>query len=246
MKVGDGLHLVLSGGGGFDLSDRFDCNVFIIAAGDEWLMFDAGAGRDPDRLGAVLAEDGIDRRAIRHLFLTHGHADHSGGAGGIRETLGLKVHAGAATARMVEAGDEAAISLDRARAAGVYPADYRYRACQIDALVEPGVPLTFGPATVEAIESPGHSHDHLSFLVTTPQRRILVAGDALFCGGRVAIQDIYDCHIGEVCATVRTLAGIEFDTLLPGHMAFSLSGARRHADLAMEYVARLACPPSII
>ncbi len=113
-------------------------------------------------------------------------------------------------------------------------------------VVAAGAPLQFGPVTVEMIETPGHSFDHVSYLVTTPSRRILVGGDALFCGGKVAIQDIYDCNIGAVCATVRTLAAIDFDTLLPGHLNFSLRDARRHADAAMEHVVRLACPPSII
>jgi len=246
MKIEDGLHLVLSGGAGFDLSDAFDCNVFMIAAGDEWLLFDAGAGRDPGRLSAILAEDGIDAGAVRHLFITHGHADHSGGAADLRERLGLRTYAGAPTAKMVEAGDEAGISLDRARQAGVYPADYHYRACAIDTVIEPRQPLAVGPVTVELIETPGHSFDHVSYLVTTPTRRILIGGDALFWGGKVAIQDIYDCNIGAVCATVRTLASLDFDTLLPGHLNFSLRNARRHADAAMEYVVRLACPPSII
>ncbi len=106
MKIEDGLHLVLSGGGGFDLSDAFDCNVFMIAAGDEWLVFDAGGGRDPDRFAEVLAGDGIDPGSVRHLFLTHGHADHSGGAAALRERFDLETHACAATAKMVEAGDE--------------------------------------------------------------------------------------------------------------------------------------------
>ena len=104
MKIEDGLHLVLSGGAGFDLSDAFDCNVFMIAAGDQWLLFDSGAGRNPERLSEILAEDGIDPAAIRHLFVTHGHADHSGGAADLRERLRLTTYAGAATAKMVEAG----------------------------------------------------------------------------------------------------------------------------------------------
>ncbi|MCB1489741.1 MAG: MBL fold metallo-hydrolase [Bauldia sp.] len=246
MKIEDGLHLVLSGGAGFDLSDAFDCNVFMIAAGDEWILFDAGVGRDPAWLAATLAADGIDPGAIRHLFITHGHGDHSGGAADIRERLGLRTYAGAATAKMVEAGDEVGISLDRARKAGVYPQDYVYRACAIDTVVEPGRPLAIGPVTVELIETPGHSFDHVSYLVTTPTRRILIGGDALFWGGKVAIQDIYDCNIGAVCATVRTLASIDYDTLLPGHLNFSLRDARRHADAAMEHVTRMVCPPSII
>ncbi len=246
MKIEDGLHLVLSGAGGFDLSDAYDCNVFMIAAGNEWLLFDAGGGRDPERFDAVLAADGIDPATVRHLFLTHGHADHSGGAAALREQFDLTVHAGAATATMVEAGDEVGISLDRARRAGVYPADYRYRACPVDHRVEAGRLLRLGPVSIEMIETPGHSHDHVSYLVSTPVRRILIAGDALFCGGKVAIQNIDDCNIGAVCETVRRLATIEFDTLLPGHQHFSLRDARRHADAALAYVARLACPPSII
>ena len=246
MKIEDGLHLVLSGGAGFDLSDAFDCNVFMIAAGDTWLVFDAGAGRAPDRFAEVLAGDGIDPGSVGHLFLTHGHADHSGGAAALRERFGLRTYAGGATAKMVSGGDTAGISLERAIEGGVYPADYRYRACPIDTVVETANPLQFGPVTVEMIETPGHSFDHVSYLVTTPTRRILVGGDALFCGGKVAIQDIYDCNIGAVCSTVRTLAARDFDTLLPGHLNFSLSDARRHADAAMEYVVRFACPPSII
>ena len=92
------------------------------------------------------------------------------------------------------------------------------------------------------IETPGHSHDHVSYLVSTPSRRILIAGDALFCGGKVAIQDIDDCNIGAVCETVRRLATIEFDTLLPGHLHFSLRDARRHADAALAYVGALRLP----
>lgn len=246
MKIDDGLYLALSGGAGFDMSDAYDCNVFVIEAGDTKLIFDAGGGREPNRFGEVLDRDGIDTASLGHLFLTHGHADHSGGAARLRERYDLKVYAGAATAKMVSTADEAGISLQRARDAGVYPADYEYRACPVDTVVVPGEPLRIADVSVELVETLGHSFDHVSYLVTTPARRILIGGDALFCGGKVAIQDIYDCNIGEVCGTVRKLAALEFDTLLPGHQHFSLSGARRHADLAMEHVMRLACPPSII
>lgn len=246
MKIDQDLRLVLSGGAGFDLSDGFDCNVFMIAAGDDWLVFDAGAGLYPDEFTAALANEGIDPARVKHLFLTHGHADHSGGAAAMRERHGVRVHAGAETAGLVSSGDEKAISLDRARTAGIYPPDYVYRPCPVDVEMELGRAMAFGPVSVTAIATPGHSFDHVSFLVETPARRILVAGDALFCEGKVAIQDIYDCHIGQVCSSVRTLAALEFDTLLPGHLNFSLRNAHRHAEAAMTYVERFACPPSII
>ena len=31
MRLEEGLHLVMSGGGGFDLTDTFDCNAFLPA-----------------------------------------------------------------------------------------------------------------------------------------------------------------------------------------------------------------------
>jgi len=246
MRIDRNLCLPMSGGGGFDLTDSFDCNVFLVAAGGEWLMFDAGSGRSPERGLKVLADDDIDPRTIRHLFLTHGHADHSGGAAHWREVLGLEVHAAEATAAMVSAGDEVGLSVDRARRAGVYPADYVYRACLIDNVLQPDRPVAVNGVTVRALPTPGHSHDHVSYLVETPERRLLVAGDALFYGGKVAIQDIVDCDIAAVCESVRRLASVEYDALLPGHLAFSLTNGRRHADMALAHVEALHCPPSII
>jgi hydroxyacylglutathione hydrolase len=247
MRLEKGLHLAMSGGGGIDLTDRFDCNAYLFdARSGEWVLFDAGVGRSPELRDAVLAEDGIDPRAIRHIFLTHGHADHSGGAADLRDRLGLTVHAGALTAPMVAAGDEAALSVDRARAIGIYPADYRYRACPIDDVVVPATPMRIGALTITLIETPGHAADHVSYLVERAGWRFLVAGDALFHGGKVAIQDIPDCDVSAICATVRRLAAIPFDALLPGHLTFSLRDGHRHADAALAYVERFQCPPSII
>jgi glyoxylase-like metal-dependent hydrolase (beta-lactamase superfamily II) len=240
MRLDDDLCLVMSGGLGFDLTDALDCNVYLVRSGDGWLMFDAGAGRSA---AAVL--DGLKGMPIKALFLTHGHADHSAGAAAVRQRLGLPVFAGAATARMVAAGDAAAISLVAAKAAGGYPADFAYAACPVDRVLEDGERVGFDGATVSAVATPGHSHDHMSYLVDTGSRRMLIAGDALFHGGKVGVQDIYDCSVPEICASVRRLAGLEFEVLLPGHGLFSLRDGHRHADAAMGYVARMACPPSI-
>ncbi len=247
MKIDDDLHLVLSGAMGFDVSDACDCNAFAIRAGTRWLLFDAGAGRSEADLSRALGASGLEPGAISHLFLTHAHADHSGGAAIVRERHAPSIVAGAETARIVSSGDEEALHLPRARMAGVYPADYRYRACPVDTVMADGETLTIEGARVTILRTPGHSADHMSYLVEVGGRRILVSGDALFFGGQVAIQDIPDCNIGEVCASVRRLADLgEIDVLLPGHLGFSLANSGRHALKALEHVDRFQCPPSII
>ena len=244
MKIDSDIALILSGGLGLDLSDPFDCNAFALRLGEQWVLFDAGAGCDPARTISVFERLGI-RPA--HLFLTHAHADHSGATSLLRHEFGLQVWAGSATANLVEAGDESQIGLARARAAGVYPADYAFRPCEIDHRLDDQQTVTINGVAITVLMTPGHSADHVSFVVDLPGRRALVAGDALFHGGHVANSGYIRLQHWEVCNSVRKLASQEDISLfLPGHLAFSLHDGGRHAQAAMTYVEKFQCPPSII
>src|SRR5579883_201179 len=101
MRVTPHLHLALSGSGGFDLSDQYDCHAWLVDSGAGWVMFDSGAGRDTDATLAAIAASGVPPQDLRWLLLTHGHADHSGGAAGLRAALGLSVMCGPMTARLL-------------------------------------------------------------------------------------------------------------------------------------------------
>jgi glyoxylase-like metal-dependent hydrolase (beta-lactamase superfamily II) len=146
----------------------------------------------------------------------------------------------------VSAGDEEAVSLPAARRAGVYPADYRYLPCPVDQVVGEDDRLAFGDLQVAPIATPGHSADHTAYLVTRGARRWLVAGDCLFHGGKVVWQDTWDCNVQQTAASLRKLTGVHFDALLPGHLAFSLGGAVRHLQAALERLDRLLLPGSLI
>ena len=199
MLVDDRAALIGSGFLGFDLTDAFDCHMWAFDAGDEgWVMVDAGAGRDIDRVLAVCERDAV------------------------------------------------AISLTAARKAGVYPLDYVYTPCPIDEVHQPGEEVRFGDLAFTSIPTPGHSHDHHSWLVAAPAKRYLVSGDALFAGGRLALQHIWDCSIPDAIASVERIAEHDFDALLPGHFVFTMEGARRHVDAALDVIARLGCPASVL
>lgn len=243
MKIVDGLHLVASGSSGFDLTDTLDCNVFLITDGRDHHIFDAGAGRDIDGLFAEMRNDGLDPMAIRTLFLTHGHADHSGGAAALADRVpGLKVMAGPRTSTILSEADERLISLDRVRGK-FYPVDYAWTVPHVDHTIHSGESVELGPFRVTLHETPGHSDDHCCYLVEADGIRSLVAGDALFAGGRVILQDIEDCSVSKTLASIRMLAKLDFERFLPGHGRFSLRNGRRHVDAAMAYVEAGAPPP---
>ena len=229
------LALVLSGSLGCDLSDSFDCNAVAFDTGDGWAMVDAGAGRDPDALVAA-----VGSLPLRWLLLTHAHADHSGGAAALRERPGCTVVAGPETAALLRAGEPRGIGLTHAKEAGVYPLVYVWRGCEVDVVAGLGTPLVLGSRTIDVIASPGHSGDHICYRLDD----VLCAGDALFAGGRVALQDLPDSSIPDTCATVRVLAALEFDAFLPGHGPFSLTRGHRHAMAALNAVGRMLGIPT--
>jgi glyoxylase-like metal-dependent hydrolase (beta-lactamase superfamily II) len=158
---------------------------------------------------------------------------------------GARLLAGERTASWLSAGDERAISLDRARAAGVYPPDYRIDPLRGLGVIDKGKKIRIGAAVIEAIPTPGHSADHLSYLVETGKERVLVGGDALFEGGTIILQDTWDSTVPESCRTIETIASLAPDHILPGHGPALIGADAAHAlASAVSRVARLL-PPAL-
>ncbi len=240
IRLRPGLSIPISGGLGFDVSDPYDCTAYLFESASGWVLFDAGAGRQPDALRTLVAS----LRGPGYLLLTHAHADHAGGAAALHEA-GVTVMAGANTAALVASGDEACISLDAARRAGIYPADYRFRPCVVDKVLADHEAVSVGSLKVTPIATPGHSRDHLSYLVQDGETMALVVGDAVFHGGRVALQNTWDCDVPALCGSLRRLAALQFDLFLPGHGPFTLSRGQRHVEAAVSVIDRLLVPPSL-
>ncbi len=239
MHIHGRWHQLLGSHAGTQLSHQADCNTFGLATSAGLILFDAGSGIDLPR-GAFEAA-GFPQ-GPSHILLTHGHADHSGGAAGLAATYGATLHAGELTALWLDEGNEDRISLPAARRAGVYPPDYRFAAVRVDQLVRSGAPIAIGEAMITPVATPGHSADHLSYLVEADGETVLVGGDAIFAGGTVVLQDTWDSSVAQTCESIRMLSALSFDVLLAGHGPCVLTQARSVIDIAMARVARLLPP----
>jgi glyoxylase-like metal-dependent hydrolase (beta-lactamase superfamily II) len=201
---------------------------------------------DSEQLASNLQEDGIAESSVRLLLLTHKHLDHAGGAYWFRGRFGLEVCASAQTAAALESGDEEAISLGAAKRAGIYAQNTEFRACKVDRLLADGDTWTFGGAAIQAVRTPGHSEDMLSYVVHKPGRTLLFGGDTVFHGGRILISDIYDCDVPAYSQSIKKLARIPVDALFPGHGMWTVRGGGAHLAKATEYLDKLLLPPNLI
>lgn len=246
MRLTEEVYLVGSGRLGFSLTDPLDCHVYAVDGGDEIALIDTGVGRAPEALLANVRADGLDPARVRAIIATHVHGDHGGGLARLRELTGARVYVPAEAAPWVEAADEEKISLPAARAAGLYPDDYRMRPCPVDVAVADGAAIQVGRLTLQAIETPGHSRGHCAYLLIGRDRRHLLAGDVVFWGGRVLLQNTWDCSIQELAASMTRLADLAVDALLPGHGLLPLTDGQAEIDRALATFRNLLVPPSLL
>lgn len=243
MQLTPHIRLIGSGRVGFDLTNEFDCHVYLIHDGDEAVIIDAGAGVDISPILSEIDLSGVPRAAVQRLLLTHAHADHAGGTRLLHDELGLDVWASPEAASCVRDGDEVAISLDRAKGPGGYPEGYGFLDCPVAGELRDGDRLSVGSLTIEVIAAPGHCSGHLAYLLHRPGGVDLFSGDAIFWGGKILLQDIWDCSVTESCATVRRLADRRPDGLYPGHAAIAVNRGYNHLYSALENIRNLI-PPS--
>lgn len=241
----------LVGGGpafGFGLTSGTDAHAYLLDGGDELALVDCGMGTELSReqLLAHVRADGADPASISRLFVTHYHADHCAGAAAYRSALGVEVLAGQEAADALESGDHVATSFSAARDLGLYAADAEFPPCPVGTRLSDGDEVQVGRLTVRFLSTPGHCAGHGSYLVTGGERTYLLSGDALFAGGRLLLQGTHDCDLQRSLGSVRTLAALEFDSLLPGHGPLALTGGRDHALSALASIDSLGIPPSLV
>jgi hydroxyacylglutathione hydrolase len=248
MRLLERVLLVGSGDLGVNLTDPFDCHVYLVDGGEELALIDAGAGVRTDEILQNAARDGLDIARIKHVVLTHGHADHAAGAADMRRRLEAPTtYASSAIARFLEEGDTEKLSVNAAKEAGRYPSDYPFEACPIDVELVDGYTIEVGDLTLEALSTPGHSDGDMCLLLTYGSERVLFTGDVIFYGGTVLLQNMWDSRVDKLVKSLRRLRSVQATAMLPGHFCFSLRGGQRHIERANGQLdeLRLPDPPQI-
>jgi hydroxyacylglutathione hydrolase len=137
-------------------------------APEAWII-DPGLPPQERNIAAAIQQQRLDPRAI---LLTHCHADHIAGAGGLcRAFPELKLWAPRAEEHMLS---DPVANLSA-------PFGFEVVTPPAETLLAPGDELMLGPLTWLAIDVAGHSPGGLAYYC--PEIAVVFVGDALFAGG---------------------------------------------------------------
>lgn len=189
---------------------NFISNAAFVVTDDRVVVFDA--------LGSpALAEDlvaeirRITPLPIRHVIVSHYHADHIYGLQ-VFKALGAEViaHEGA---RQYLASDTAALRLQASREELAPWIDAHTRLVEPDRWLADGATLTLGGTEFRILHAgPAHSPEDL--VVYLPQRRVLLAGDLVF---RARVPFVGQADSGGWVRSLDRLLALDADVVVPGH-----------------------------
>lgn len=239
MQLTENVYWVGSGECG--LSHYKDCHCYLVGADGEFALIDTGCGIDTRELEANISRV-TPLEKLRHIFLTHGHADHSGGAARLAKITGAQLYASGPEKVLVEEGDEWSLGLTLAKRKGAYPAEYTYTPTRVGHTVSHGEAFRVGGLSLTALIVPGHSPAGVCYLLDSPSGPALFSGDTVFLHGYVSIINCPGCELSAYRENITTLEGLGVEALFPGHGTWTLRDGQKHLDIAIKSFSTSALP----
>jgi glyoxylase-like metal-dependent hydrolase (beta-lactamase superfamily II) len=174
-------------------------------------------GGDVDRILAAIEQAGV---TVERIWLTHGHLDHAGGAGELRETLGNVT---------IEGPDRRDAFLlqgleEQGRSYG-----FAVRNVTPDLWLAEGDNVALGEHRFDVLHCPGHTPGHVVFI--NRAARFALLGDVLFRGSIGRTDFPYGDHAALIRAITEKLLPLGDDfSFLCGHGPGSTIGAERRSN----------------
>lgn len=167
------------------------------------LLIDTGPACTAPQLARLLAN-----LPVRQIAITHAHEDHIGGLALLRRRFPqAQVYAPRLSLPLIEQPERISMEWYRRLLWGVPQGVEGVQS--LDCVDDR---LTTGEYTLRAVETPGHSRDHVSYF--EPRYRWLFSGDAFIGGRDVAWTPEFDLF--GVISSLRTLASLRPERLFPG------------------------------
>lgn len=170
--------------------------VYIIGRG-ELAVIDPGPD-DPTHIEDILRA--VEGERVTHIFVTHGHADHSPAAHPLAERTGAKVYASALPVRAteadvrMEAGDDTSFKPDIA--------------------VQDGERFAGASWTIEAVATPGHTSNHMAYALI--EENALFPGDHIM-GWSTTVISPPDGDMDDYLRSLEKVRDRNYETLWPTH-----------------------------
>ncbi|KAL8882263.1 MAG: hypothetical protein Q9198_000709 [Flavoplaca austrocitrina] len=157
-------------------------NTYIVGTGSQRLLVDSAQGFD-FWTEAIQELLTEENITISHVLLTHWHGDHTGGVPGL-----LKLYPNLSTGIYKNSPDE-----------GQQP-------------IDDGQIISIEGATIKAVHTPGHSHDHMSFILQ--EENAMFTGDNVLGHGTSAVE-----VLGEYMDSLRLMRDQKCERGYPAHGA---------------------------
>lgn len=196
-------------------------NVFLIDA-SELTLIDTGTANSAERILAAVRQLGRQPADIRHILLTHLHADHTGSLKALKEATGATAHMHPADAALTRRGEvmrpaKPGPGLLRwllFRLSGLRVAPARVDAATVERELQDGQALPFA-GDLQVIHTPGHTQGHVAFL-WPHEGGVLFAGDIASNMGRLGPSILYEDY-AEGARSLARVGSLSFNTACFSH-----------------------------
>lgn len=214
-------------------------SVYVVGPARQALIIDSYTAATAPELIAALEAGGLRPGAVRAIVVTHGHADHGGGAGALARWSGAPVWASLAAALELEDpwGGFAAPDAPGANAAAADWAGFRANAGQpvrVARVLREGDAFGHAGMSFEVLHLPGHDRGELGLWESA--RRLIFTGD-LVQGGMDASRNWLGLFTDPASQrrSLERVASLRPEWNFKGHRA-----ARTGQELQQDLAAALA------